>query len=757
MLEKYIDISLKITEEYKKYSDSSPEIREAMCMKAQFPEGLKDLRSDDIFAGSGDIDGVTSFTRLPVAFNPKKESQIAYFASMPQLEALAKEYPARADDIAYLIDFWKNEATFVKIYREAPQDIHDYLFPNGVKLDKYEYMRTSEKKPLGSGFISGSFDTRIAGIMPDFKKVLHFGIVGLIAEIERLENLNGKNDFYTAAKLNLELVSDTMEYYKKQAETLIPNATDKQKSELECISSILSALQKRAPKTLREAIQLIIIFTVLTGIDSFGRADAYLGDYLAHDIDNNILTEEEAITLIMKFWDFISENCGAYDSRVIIGGMGRSNEGNADRFAILAMEATRRRHEIKPVLTLRLYKNQNPALYEKALDLISEGCIYPTLYNDDICIDGFMKSMDIPYEDAVDYAPLGCGEMVVSGKSVGSPNSTFRMLKGLEAALHNGRDAVTKNMVGIPTGEADELDTFEKLIQAFLNQLDARLKIDARVHRWNREITSREAAFVLASLLMDDCLEKGKGIFQGGIRYFGANLEGFGLTNTINSLAVIKKYVYDEKKYTLSELVHILDVNYEGYEEDRQLFLNVDKFGNNKPLVDDLKLRIEHFINSKANEYGKAEGFHYCTIASVNPGGITIGPSTAASADGRKCGEPFALGNSPMPGTDISGITAMLLSTAKADAANGGYVTNMNISRKTIVEHREEISKLFKTYFDIGGLQLNINCFSKGDLEKALKEPLKYRNIIVRVSGYSARFVDLDPITQKHIMERTLY
>ena len=110
-----------------------------------------------------------------------------------------------------------------------------------------------------------------------------------------------------------------------------------------------------------------------------------------------------------------------------------------------------------------------------------------------------------------------------------------------------------------------------------------------------------------------------------------------------------------------------------------------------------------------------------------------------------------------MPGTDVNGITAMLLSTAKADPANGGYVTNMNISRETIVNHREQISEIFKTYFKLGGLQLNINCFSKGDLEKAILKPEEYRNIIVRVSGYSARFVELDPITQKHIMERTLY
>ena len=758
MSEKYINLSIKFTETYKKYIDASPEIREIMCLKTLYPYGLKNIKEDSVFAGMQNMDGMSGFNNLPVVFNPKKESQIAYFASISTLRYYAKEFPERAKEIEEVIEFWKKEATFIKIREEAPQDVKDYLFPNMMGLDDEGYMRkTKPGKPRGSGFISGSFDTRIAGIMPDFRVILENGIPGLYALVEKYENINGKNDFYTSVRLGLELATDTMEYYRNQLEEIIPKAKQENKKRLIELDEILFNLQRQKPQTLKEAMQLMAIFIVLTGIDNFGRMDVFLGDYLASDIDSGLLTEEDAIELIIAFWDFLSDNSGAYDSRVIIGGKGRENEENADKFAMLALEATRRRHQVKPVLTLRLYKEQNPMLYKKGLELISEGCIYPTLYNDEVSVEGFMKSMDVPYEDALDYTPIGCGEMVIAGKSVGSPNSTFRMLKGLEAALHNGYDGISGAKVGISTGEIEEFDTFDKLLNAFLKQLDARLQIDAKVHAWNRKITAREAAFVLPSLFMSDCLEKGKAIFQGGVRYFGANLEGFGLTNVVNSLAVIKKLVYEENKYTLSEIVNILDNNFEGYEEEKELFKSIDKFGNNKPWVDDLKLPIEKFINEKANEYGKQNGFHYCTIASVNPGGITIGPSTGASADGRNKCQDFALANSPMPGTDISGITAMLLSTAKADAANGGYVTNMNISRETMLKNIDKVGDIFKTYFEIGGLQLNINCFSRGDLEKALINPEEYRNIIVRVSGYSARFVELDPITQKHIMERTLY
>ena len=158
--------------------------------------------------------------------------------------------------------------------------------------------------------------------------------------------------------------------------------TASQKAELSKLITVLEKLKTQAPDTLREAIQLVIIFTVLTGIDNFGRMDVYLGDFLSSDLEKGIADEEEELRFIMAFWDFIFNNCGAYDSRVIVGGKGRKNEKRADRFALLAMEAVRRRHKIKPVLTLRIYRGQDPALYEKALDCIAEGCIYPTIYND---------------------------------------------------------------------------------------------------------------------------------------------------------------------------------------------------------------------------------------------------------------------------------------------------------------------------------------------------------------------------------------
>lgn len=746
---KELESAVRFTEAYKKYTNAHPAVREVMCVAELYPRLLPPMREGDVFAGSlGEkVNGT-----LPVTFSPQYIAQIGYVMNIPLLKRLAKEFPERSGEIEDIIDFWKRESTFVKILNEAPEDVRKYLFPSGIGLDEDGYLRSRIIScPLGSGFISGSFDSRVAGLMPDFEKLVRLGLPGLKAEInkyaEKIPSGDKRADYYHAAKKAVEILERCAEDYRDEAEKL----------GLHDAAEVLDAISKRAPATLREGIQLILIFTTVAHVENYGRLDIALGELLRDDLDSGRLDEEKAVELLCEFWRVFERWGSQFDSRVLIGGAGRPDEKSADRFAMLAMEATRRRHAIVPVLTLRLYNGQNPALFDKALELIGEGCIYPTLYNDDAYIPGVMKSMHIPYEDALCYAPLGCGEMTLAHESVGSPNSTFRFLKALEATLHNGCDAITGELIGIRTGNVEEFDTYEKLENALCRQIRAALERDVTLHLFNRKITARETAYVHVGLLMDSCLKRGLGLHDGGVKYFGANVEGFGQTNTANSLAVIKKLVYDEKRFTLREVVDILDADFEGYETERKLFMSVPKYGNGDPLPDGIARRLEKFVNKTADEIGLANGLCYYTVASVNPGGITCGPRVAASADGRHCGEPMALGNSPQPGTDTSGMTSMLLSTAGTYPDNGGVVTNMNLSRETVVNNREGVKAAFKAYFEMGGLQLNVNCFSKGDLEKALKEPEKYSNLIVRVSGFSARFVDLDPVTQKHIMERTLY
>ena len=281
-MHKYLEMSIDFTNTYIKYKDSSPQIREIMCLRTLYPRGFLDLREGDVFAGRLDID--TTYggeLNFPVVFHPKNRSQVGYNCSIEVLEKLAKEYPEYEEKINWMIDFWKKESTLVKIREEAPQDIKDYLFPNRwIGLDKYGYWRRGKPgKPIGAGFISGSFDTRAGGIIVNFDNLLPCGINGLRKKIDEFEKENGKNDFYDAARISIDLICETMEYYRVQAEKLSLTADEEYRTRHKETAQILADLQHRAPRTLKEAIQLALIFTIVSGVDCFGRFDFILSDW----------------------------------------------------------------------------------------------------------------------------------------------------------------------------------------------------------------------------------------------------------------------------------------------------------------------------------------------------------------------------------------------------------------------------------------------------------------------------------------------
>lgn len=763
MNEQAIDIAVNFTNTYKKYLDASPEKREARVLECMYPYAINKMSDTDYFVG--DSANSHAFLDVIVDCAPYTSNQIGYMmGDLAKIRKLQEKYPSRAKEIEEIIEYWKNESTFVKLLREAPEDIHAYQFPRGDHLDDEGYYRKRindlEDFIPGTGYMSGSYDTRIAGLMPNYKRLMSLGVLGLEKEILSHKQKNpDAGDFYDALIICVDILKRTLDYFRHQALSLIKCTSDEKKLKklTRCENALLN-LQNRRPENLYEAMQLILIYNLVSRTQNYGRLDVVLGDFLANDLKTGVLTEAEALEHMCHFWQTLSRTGSAFDSRLFIGGKGRENEENADLFALYAIEATIRTHDIKPVLTLRWYDGQNPKLLEKALESIGEGCIYPTLYNDDVIIPGVMEGMNMPYEDAVNYAPLGCGELTLQCNCAGSPNSTVRFLKIFEAVLHNGNDGTDGYPLGISMGSLADFETYEKLEEALYKEIEYVLRKDIKIHIWNKNRTAKEYGAVMQSLLIDDCISRGKSIFGGGIKYFGANAEGFGVTNLSNSLVAIKKLVYERKEYTLAEIVDILDKNFEGHEADRKRFLGMPKYGNNDPEVDAIKLRLESFINDTAHRIGRESELDYYTVASVNPGGIKIGPHISASADGRKRAVPMALGNSPTPGTDTSGLTSMLISAVKSSCkANGGYVTNMNISRETIKEDIDKVRDMFLAYFRMGGQQLNVNCFSKGDLERALEHPEDYRNLIVRVSGYSARFVDLDKITQEQIMQRTLF
>jgi pyruvate-formate lyase len=561
------------------------------------------------------------------------------------------------------------------------------------------------------------------------------GLPGIIDEVTAMPD----SDFRTGLLMVLDTAREVCNRYIEHAK----------QSGNDTVYNNVSAIVKRPPETLAEALQLILIIELLSHDKHYelNQLDVVLGDIYANELKNGSLTEEKAIPLIHEFYKMIHENGELGVCRLILGGKNRRNPYNADLFISAALKAEQLHKCVIPQVTLRLYKGMNQDLLKLAYETINETYTFPTLFNDDYIIDGFAKAYDVTEEFANNhYYPCGCGEMIIHPFSPAILISGWGVPKTVDAGVRNFY-AKNKKTPG----------SFEEMYDYVLDALSAEITSKAHYHRLVVDIQNENCAFLLASLLIKDCIKNGKPLLNGGSRYNGAVVMGHGYTNAADSLYAIKKLVFIDKKYSLAQILEALDADFKGYNDIKKALTDVPKYGNDDANVDELTAKLWSDITKLTDAAGKKYGFDFFTVSSVNPGGYGEGAVMGATADGRHAGMPYAIGNAPTAGADKNGLTALMNSVLKTDPANGGTMTNFKISREFFVNEREKFEALFDAYWSGGGLQANITILSKGDLEAAMKEPEKYPHLLVRLGGWTARFIDLEPFIQKEIMTRTLY
>ncbi|HCE45263.1 MAG TPA: hypothetical protein DET40_17120 [Lentisphaeria bacterium] len=741
-LSPFVAQAVEFTQAYKEHKDDHVAIREAMCLKAQYPAILRDLRPEDTIAGRRPEDIIVYFGTIWWHWYPEWRKGVetagkqgGYCVNFSAAKNCAKN-DAERKALKKVLDFWEDECSQSKIRKIWDDE-------------------------LKNSFLGGA-STGFCMSM-DFDRLLKRGVPGLIEDIiarkSQVKKKGGDEGFLDGLLIMLDVFKDTCLHYRRQAENLAKSAKSaKDRKRLEETARILEAITVRAPQSFREAVQLLWLYLLMGSGKHIepGRLDIFLGDFYANDLDKGTITEEEAMELILSLWSVINENGEPAVSRVVLGGKGRRNEKNADRFAMAALEATRRFKNVKPQLTFRFYEGQDPKLFSKALDVVGENGVFPMFYNDDTNVPGASKSLGVSLEEAVRYHPLGCGEYMLAWCSPSLLDSAWSVPKSFLAALHDGKTC-DGHKVGPGTGAVETFDTFEKLYSAFKKQIDYAMELSSRIYKGICVGHQKHNAFLFASLLSDDCLGRGRAMFDGGIRYLGGCEMGHGFTNAADSLTAIKKIVYGEKKLSLTELVKILDNNFEGREDVRKMLLNAPKFGNDDKEADGMLADMWKYINKSAKLAGKKRGLDFLVVSSVNPGGYGMGKDCGATADGRRKGEPFAIGMAPTAGFDKKGLTAMFNSVAKVDPAHGGATTNVKLSREFFTAERAKMEMLFKVYFKKGGMQANVTVVNKDDLQAALKEPEKYSHVMVRLGGWSARFIDLEPMIQEEIIRRTLY
>ncbi len=687
--------------------------REAACLELQLSRALLPMRQDDLIAGR--------IKELPIGMLPQVGCGVGYYIDEARFEAICVDNElsqSERSSAAQLLSFWRKESTRSKLIKEYPSEWLD-IFVHNVPYDT----------PT-SAF--GLY--RISGIQMDPTRLLENGISGMVDLVRSQKDKAPL--FYSALESALMLMSKVCLRYAQEAEAR--GRAD--------IAENLRAASWEKPSNMWQAMQLSYIFITLSGAWNYGRMDKYLGKYLKADIKSGELTEESALELIMNLWSLIEERNNYFDSRVILGGSDRG-EG-ADEFAMLAMEATRRRKGIVPQLTLRCYTGMDGRLYDKALEVIGEGTTFPMLYNDDINVPAVANAFKVDLKTAQDYVPFGCGEYVLYNKSMGTPSGTLNMLHTLNETIYGRYSDIF-----------EKAESFEEFYHGYLERVRVIIECLAAQEKLEYDVCGRECPFLFFSLAFDDCIERGKAVLEGGLYHLGGTVETYGNVNTADSLTAIKALVFEKGVISKGELSEALKTDFKGDEALRKLLLEQPKYGNDDQTADSILVRVHSDVcNIIRDSAAKAGLDSYLAVVINNELNTTFGEATGASADGRRANTYMANANNPTGGMDKNGITAMLNSIVKPDInIHAGAVQNMRFSREMFGSMLPKLKGLLRAYFENGGAQCMITVLSRGELEAALEEPEKYQSLVVRVGGFSARFIDLQKSVQRELISRTLY
>lgn len=717
---------LNFTNIHQAYSQGDIYQREVKCLEQQFSYCLLPLREGDLLAGR--------ILELPIGFSPQSNGNVGYYCNTSRLLEMMKEpglSKEQVDRFQYLLHYWQDKTTFAKIKSQYSQEIITQLTHGEIGAEK------------GVGYPL----YRMSGAQMDPTKLLERGIVGLMEDIRAHKSY--PTPFYSGLIGILELLRSVCLNYNHQFIKDAKKCQDgKRKSELVAMAEGFKKISDSKPTTFWEAAQLAYLFFTLSGTINYGRLDEYLGSFYVKDLKLGRLTEEFALKILKNMWSLISERKNIWDGRIILGGRNRRNPEDADQLVLLAIEATRQCKDVLPQLTLRMYPGMNETLLKKAYECIGEGATFPMLYNDEVNIPSVKKAFEVDAEMAGYYVPFGCGEYVLYNKSFGTPSGAINLLQALNESIYDSeRASLTKST------------NYEMFYKTYLNKVEGIVELLAQQEKIEYDVCGEDAGYLFFSLLFEDCIERGKSVFQGGIRHLGGTLECYGNTNTADSLTAIKTLVFDQKIIKPEDLVYCLKNDFKENEQMLKLLREAPKYGNDDVRSDDIAAGFHRDLCLIIKKQGQKVGLDsYLAVVINNSMNTTFGLTTGASADGRRANAFMANANNPTGGMDKNGITAMLNSLVKLETdIHAGSVQNLRFSKEMFTELLPKTKGLLGVYFAKGGSQAMITVLNRGDLERAMEEPEKYQDLIVRVGGFSARFVELVPDVQKELLSRTLY
>jgi len=681
-----------------------------------------------------------------------------YYTSQEDIDTYARE----------VIPYWQGKTQRERIFSHVPPE-WQAAYEAGL------FTELQEQRAPGHTALDGKIYRK--GML-DFKREIEESMASL-------DYLNDPGATDKAEELEAMLIScDAIilfaERHADLAEEMAARESNEQRqAELLKIAEVCRWVPANAPRNFWEAIQMywfVHLGTVieLNGWDAMnpGHFDQHLIPFYQKDIADGTLTRYEAKELLSAFWIKVNNHpappkvgitareSGTYNdfTNINIGGLKRDGTDGTNEVSYMMLEVIEELHILQPGNSVHISTKTPDRFLQAAAKVIRQGHGYPSVFNADTYILE-MVGMGKSLEDAREGGCSGCIEVGAFGKEAYLLVGYLNVPKIFEVTLNNGLDPVTGKLVGLQTGDPRDFETFEELYRAFYKQLDYVIDMKIRVSNYIDRMFAKYAPAPFLSVVIEDCITKGKDYYDGGPRYNTSYFMCTGLGTTTDSMTAVKKHVFDDKKYTMDQLLAAVGKNFEGEEVMRQFIMNrTPFFGNDNDYADEIAQRVYNdllkLIDGKPNIRG---GKYHLNMLSTTCH-VYFGKVMGATPNGRLAGKSISDGTSPSHGADTHGPSAVIKSLSKIDhTKSGGTLLNQRFL-PSLLKRQEDLKKLgqlIRSYFTLGGHHIQFNIVDTATLLAAQQNPDDYKDLLVRMAGYSDYFNDMNADLQQEIIERT--
>ncbi len=759
----FAERAVLVTESYRQTDSFSSPIRRAFALRHILENMTIVINEDELIVGEKTIKyrGSPLYPEL-------------YCMSIEELETIGKREhaPFKVSDqtkavlAEKVIPYWKGKTMYDKIMA---------------------VMGETWKRSLENGVFSEYSLSRAPGHVNLDGKVIQKGLIGLRKEVdESLKNIDDCSPNCYRQRQELEAMKIAMDaaisfakrHASKASELAQTEKDPRRREELKKIARVCEDVPMHPARSFHEALQsfwfvhLISLLEVNNWAIGPGRFDLYMYPFYRKDIESGVLTRGEAKELLECLWiKFNNTVAPAKESKTAsmsatyndfallnIGGLDAEGQDAVNELSYLMLDVIMEMRLIQPNSIVLVSEKSSDLFLKRVTEVIREGFGQPAVFNADLVIQELLnkgKSL----VDARLGGPNGCVTVNACGKEHMAATGYCNWIKILEITLNNGRNPVTGEDIGLKTGEAAYFKSFDELMQAYRKQLEYFVSIKVKGNNLIDMMWTEHIPVPFLSILVEDCIKKGKDFHAGGARYNMSYIQGVGLGTFADSLSAIKKFVFDDRKITLDDLIKAMRDDFEGQERLRQMLWNKGpKYGNNDEYADRVMKGIVDMYYETLNDRPTSREGKYGIELLPTTVHVYFGSICGATPDGRRAGKPLSDGVSPAQGADRDGPTSVIKSAAKMDQGRFcGTLLNQKFSPQVLksTEDLNKLGSLIRTYFRLNGHHIQFNVIDAGTLREAQAKPEEYRNLIVRVAGYSDHFVNLSKGLQDEIISRT--